>query len=161
MNPRLGEMEELKESRASADSRRHTSLTNKAILFGMAKRSPAAFFWVETKLSVWPGSQNPRQGDPKAESQSVFSASPTPLGICTFLCLPITFRKESPRTSPIICNPPWRRALLVSLMGTWHSHSLIPGLCNKSAVRKRSFTSVTICVAVDGARAARDQPEVL
>lgn len=66
----------------------------------MAKSSPGTFSWVETKESVWPGSQNPKQGNPKEESQSVFSTSPTPLGICTFLCLPITFRAESPRTSP-------------------------------------------------------------
>lgn len=124
MNLWLGEMEELKESRASADSNRHTSLTNKTIPFGIPKSSPGAFSWMETKLSVWPGSQNTKQGDPKAESQSVFSTSPNPLGIYTFLCIPITSRKESPRTSPIICNPPWRRALLVSLMSTLHSHSL-------------------------------------
>lgn len=123
MNSWLGEMGELKESRTSGDSKRHTSLTNKTILFGMPKSSPGAFSWLENKQSVWPGSQNPRQGDPKAESQSVLSTSPTPLGICTFLCIPITFRKGSPRSSPIICNPPWRRALLVSLMSTLHSRS--------------------------------------
>lgn len=96
--------------------------------------------------------RTPKQEEPKAESQSVFTTSPDPLEICTFLCIPITFREESPPSSltslqeSLACAQPLPQS----------SH--IAGLCHKSAVRKRSFTSLTTCVPVDGARAAREQP---
>lgn len=56
MNLWSGEMEKLKQPRASADTNRHGSLTNKTTPFAIPE---SASFWMETELLVQAGSQNP------------------------------------------------------------------------------------------------------
>lgn len=70
MNLRSGEMEKLKQPRASADTNGHGSLTNKTTPFAIPK---SASLWAETELSVQAGSQDPEQAEPKAAPLSGLS----------------------------------------------------------------------------------------